>query len=136
MTLNIGGLTNSTSTLNKETINFLKNLGYASKSHWSKYLGGNIITDSLLGIKYIIDSENADISKYYDLTDLEPVNVNNTDYYAYINNYALSLAYSVNESVLDYEFKGKTPMENINGLLSAMIGSTETVILVILFLEA
>lgn len=127
MALNIRGLTNSTSTLNKETINFLKNLGYASKSHWSKYLGGNIITDSLLGIKYIIDSENADISKYYDLTDLEPVNVNNTDYYAYINNYALSLAYSVNESVLDYEFKGKTPMENINGLLSAMIGSSETV---------
>ncbi len=126
MALNIRGLTNSTSTLNKETINFLKNLGYASKSHWSKYLGGNIITDSLLGIKYIIDSENADISKYYDLTDLEPVNVNKTDYYAYINDNALSLAYSVNNAVLDYKFNGKTPMENINGLLNAMIGSEET----------
>ncbi len=125
MALNIRGLTNSTSTLNKETIKFLANLGYASKSHWSKYLGGNIITDSLLGIKYIIDGENADISEYYDLTDLEPVSYNKTDYYAYINDNALSLAYSVDPSVLDFEFKGKTPMENVNGLLSAMIGSEE-----------
>lgn len=125
MALNIRGLTNSTSTLNKETIKFLANLGYASKSHWSKYLGGNIITDSLLGIKYIIDEENSDISKYYDLTDLEPVNVNKKDCYAYINSRALSLAYSVDSSVLDFEFTGKTPMININELLSSMIGSDE-----------
>ena len=76
MALSIRGLTNSTSTLNKETIKFLANLGYASKSHWSKYLGGNIITDSLVGIKYIIDVENSDISKYYDLTEIEPVTYN------------------------------------------------------------
>ena len=54
MALNIRGLTNSTSTLNKKTIDFLANLGYASKSHWSKYLGGNLINDSLLGIKYTV----------------------------------------------------------------------------------
>ena len=125
MALNIRGLTNSTSTLNKETIKFLANLGYASKSHWSKYLGGNIITDSLLGIKYIIDTENANISEYYDLTNLEPVTYNKNDYYAYINPHALSLAYSVSASVLDYEFNGKTPMANVNGLLSSMIGSEE-----------
>jgi uncharacterized membrane protein YfhO len=59
------------------------------------------------------------------MTDLDPVTVNNTDYYAYINDNALSLAYSVNAKVLDYEFNGKTPMENINGLLNSMIGSEE-----------
>ena len=127
MALNIRGLTNSTSTLNKETIKFLANLGYASKSHWSKYLGGNIITDSLLGIKYIIDTENADISNYYDLADIEPTTYNKTDYYAYINDNALSLAYSVNSDLLDFEFEGKTPMENVNALLSTMIGSEDIV---------
>ena len=126
MALSIRGLTNSTSTLNKETIKFLANLGYASKSHWSKYLGGNIITDSLVGIKYIIDIENSDISKYYDLTDIEPATYNKNDYYVYVNDRALSLAYSVDPALLDYEFKGKTPMENINTLLSTMIGSEDT----------
>ncbi|MGM9642371.1 MAG: YfhO family protein [Eubacteriales bacterium] len=125
MALNIRGLTNSTSTLNKSTINFLANIGYASKSHWSKYLGGNLITDSLVGIKYVIDKENSTISNYYDLTDLDPITYNKTAYYAYINNYALSLAYSVDSSVLDYQFTGKTPIENINSLLNSMLGSQE-----------
>jgi uncharacterized membrane protein YfhO len=125
MALNIRGLTNSTSTLNKETIKFLNNLGYASKSHWSKYLGGNLISDSLLGIKYIIDSESSDISAYYDLTELDPITYNKTDYYAYINDRALSLAYSVDSAILDFEFEGKTPFEKLNTLLSTMIGSED-----------
>ncbi len=123
MAFNIRGLTNSTSTLNKSTINFLANIGYASKSHWSKYLGGNIITDSLLGIKYVIDKENSTIGKYYDLTDLDPITYNNGTYYAYINERALSLAYSVDPSVLELTFKGKTPIENVNALLNSMVGS-------------
>lgn len=125
MALNIRGLTNSTSTLNKETINFLANIGYASKSHWSKYLGGNLITDSLLGIKYIIDEEDSIISNYYEITDLEEAEYKNSYYYAFINDYALSLAYSVDPSVLDYEFEGKTPIENVNSLLNTMLGSVE-----------
>lgn len=125
MALNIRGLTNSTSTLNKETINFLANMGYASKSHWSKYLGGNLINDSLLGMKYIIDKETSDIAQYYELTDLDSVSYNNADYYAFLNEYALSLAYSVDPAVLEYKFEGDTPMQNLNGLLSAMIGEDE-----------
>ena len=125
MALNIRGLTNSTSTLNKETIDFLANLGYASKSHWSKYLGGNLITDSLLGIKYIIDTEDSDISNYYERTELESVDVNKETYYAYLNDHALSLAYSVDSSLLDFEFEGDTPMLKVNALVSAMIGAEE-----------
>lgn len=125
MALNIRGLTNSTSTLNKKTIDFLANLGYASKSHWSKYLGGNLINDSLLGIKYIIDTEDSDISNYYELTDFEEVEVNNSVYYAYVNDHALSLAYSVDPSILDFEFDGDTPFQNLNALLSTMLGSED-----------
>ena len=125
MALNIRGLTNSTSTLNKETIDFLANIGYASKSHWSKYLGGNLITDSLLGIKYIIDEEDSIISHYYEITDYEEASYKSSYYYAFINDCALSLAYTVDASVLDFEFVGKTPIENINSLLNAMLGSGE-----------
>lgn len=125
MALNIRGLTNSTSTLNKETINFLANMGYASKSHWSKYLGGNLISDSLLGIKYIIDKEDSIIANYYELTDFEEVEYKSSYYYAFINEYALSLAYTVDSDVLDFEFTGKTPFENLNSLLNTMIGSED-----------
>jgi len=127
MALNIRGLTNSTSTLNKKTIDFLANMGYASKSHWSKYLGGNLITDSLLGIKYIIDEEDSIISNYYELTDLEEVEYKSSYYYAFINDYALSLAYTVDPAILDFEFEGETPIENVNALLNAMIGSKEDI---------
>ncbi len=127
MALNIRGLTNSTSTLNKKTIDFLANIGYASKSHWSKYLGGNLITDSLLGIKYIIDEESSIISNYYSLTDLEAAEYKSTYYYAFINDYALSLAYTVDPSILDFEFSGETPIENVNALLNTMIGSEEEI---------
>lgn len=127
MALNIRGLTNSTSTLNKETINFLGNIGYASKSHWSKYLGGNLITDSLLGIKYIIDEEDSIISNYYEITDLEEAEYKSSYYYAFINDYALSLAYSVDSSVLDFEFNAETPIENVNSLLNAMLGADEEI---------
>ncbi len=125
MALNIRGLTNSTSTLNKETIQFLTKMGYASKSHWSKYLGGTPLNDSLLGIKYIIDKEDSVISEYYDILDLEPAVYNNAEYYAFVNDYALSLAYAVDDDLLDYEFDGDTPMENLNGLMSAMLGEDE-----------
>lgn len=127
MALNIRGLTNSTSTLNKETIDFLANIGYASKSHWSKYLGGNLINDSLLGIKYIIDEEDSIISNYYELTDLEAAEYKSSYYYAFINEYALSLAYTVDPAVLDFEFTGKTPIENLNSLLNTLLGSEEDI---------
>ena len=39
---------------------FLSNMGYTSRSHLSQYNGGTPVNDSLLGIKYIIDSKESD----------------------------------------------------------------------------
>ncbi len=97
MALNIRGLSGSTSTLNKETIQFLNKMGYASKSHWSKYLGGTPVNDSLLGLKYII-SDQSIYSDYYEAYQTDP----NTGYTAYRNPYALSIAYGVDDDVLDF----------------------------------
>ncbi|MBQ9761243.1 MAG: YfhO family protein [Clostridia bacterium] len=97
MALELRGLSGSTSTLNKETIQFLNKMGYASKSHWSKYLGGTPVNDSLLGLKYIISDK--DIYKnYYDvyMTD------ESTGYIAYRNPYALSIAYGVSDELLNF----------------------------------
>lgn len=96
MALNIRGLSNSTSTLNAETIQFLNRMGYSSKSHWTKYLGGTPVNDSLLGLKYIISDE--DLSDYYTAAYTEGL------YTAYLNPYALSLAYAVSDDVGQIEF--------------------------------
>ncbi len=98
MALNIRGLSGSTSTLNQETIMFLQKMGYASQSHWSKYLGGTPVNDSLLGIKYIIADTNFDA---YAAT--YPVYKQVGAYTAYKNPYALSLAYGVSDALLDFE---------------------------------
>ena len=97
MALAMRGLSGSTSTLNKETIQLLNKMGYASKSHWSKYLGGTPVNDSLLGLKYIISDKDL-YDTYYDVFATDEQN----GYTAYYNPYALSLAYGVDEDILKF----------------------------------
>lgn len=98
MALMIRGLSGSTSTLNNETIRFLNSLGYASKAHWTKYLGNTPVTDSLLGIKYLI-SEDEFYDCYYDVFATDEAG----KYTTYINPYALSIGYGVSDDLLDFE---------------------------------
>lgn len=97
MALKIRGLSGSTSTLNKETVKILNKLGYSSKSHWSKYLGGTPLNDSLMGLKYIVSDSNV-YQNYYDVYMADAEN----NLTAYKNPYALSIAYGVSEDVLEF----------------------------------
>lgn len=97
MGLEMRGLSGSTSTLNQETIMFLDKMGYASRSHWSKYGGGTPVNDSLLGLKYVL-SENDIYENYYDVYLTDPIR----GYTAYRNPYALSVAYGVDDALLDF----------------------------------
>ena len=98
MALNMRGLSGSTSTLNKETVRFLNSMGYASKAHWTKYLGNTPVTDSLFGIKYLI-SDQPLYSTYYETFSNDAF----TQYTTYLNPYALSLAFGVSDELLDFE---------------------------------
>ncbi|MBQ3489816.1 MAG: YfhO family protein [Clostridia bacterium] len=107
LALGIKGISHSTSTLNSSVIKLLKRLGYSSQSHWSKYLGGTPITDALLGIKYVVTKDNtldpnfynevASVDEYYEFIPSKD------KIYAMQNTKALSIAYGVNEEVLDLE---------------------------------
>ncbi len=118
MALGVRGITNSTSTLNASTIKFLHQLGYSSKSHWSKYLGGNPASDSLIGIKYII-SENEDeaLERYHSLAlELDEGVI-------YENEYALSIAYGVDKDIDDFDMqKHDSHFDRMNGLVDAILG--------------
>ena len=142
MTLQMRGLSGSTSTLNKETIKLLNNLGYSSKSHWSKYLGGNPVNDSILGIKYLIAQKNQPQSQstYNEnqainalMDELYTVFEENTDYIAYQNPYALSIAYQVSSDVKNFSYVQSdsegdsknidlSPFVRLNKTISAMTG--------------
>jgi len=128
MTIGNYGLTNSTSTLNRSTIDFLAKMGYSSKSHWSKYLGGTPVSDSILGIKYIL-SEDA-ISDLYDTAfTVEPEEGSDERAItAYYNRYALSLATAVSSNLNtivpeDYY----NPFDYMNALVTEMLGRDQTV---------
>ncbi len=107
MAVGMKGISHSTSTLNESVIKLLRKLGYASESHWTKYLGGSPLTDALLGIKYVITknntmdpyiySENLAMDEYYEFIP------NPTKIYAMQNTKALSLAYGVSEKVLEID---------------------------------
>ena len=149
MTLGIRGLSGSTSTLNKETIKFLNNMGYSSKSHWSKYLGGNPVNDSILGVKYIVAQKNQpeNQSTYNEnqainllMNELYTVVAEDENYIAYQNPYALSIAYQVSDDVKDFSFTKinangdskavyASPFERLNQTVSAMLGENVEIFL-------
>ena len=131
--LQIKGLSCSTSTLNRDTIDYLRSMGYASRSHWSRYLGGTPVNDSLLGIKYLITDK--DMSDYYGPAlfteedygypeDYSP----NGKYDVYLNEFALSFVYGVADGWLDFDYeKYDNPYERLNAMITVMLGETETV---------
>lgn len=118
MALGIRGLSNSTSTLNASTIKFLNQMGYSSKSHWSKYMGGTPVNDSLLGIKYIISESSApELDKYY------PILLENEQKLVYRNPYALSVAYGVAPDTVHFDMEEYVShFDRLNSLVGTMLG--------------
>ncbi|MCI8386897.1 MAG: YfhO family protein [Clostridiales bacterium] len=119
--LNIRGLSNSTSTLNAKQIEFLERMGYSSRSHWSKYLGGTPVADSLLGIKYIMTLDSKEMNDVYG----EPIyHDEKNETVIYENPYALSLGYMVNSDVVDFDMEDdKSPFDRMNKLITKLVGS-------------
>ena len=115
--LGYNGLSGSTSTLNASQVKLMNQLGYSSKSHWSKYLGGTPVSDSLLGLKYVV-SDEANLSSLYEICD----SYKDSGIYTYINPYALSVAFATNDSIRNINFASfDSPFELMNTIISAML---------------
>ena len=136
MTLRIRGISNSTSTLNASVIKLLNKMGYASKSHWSRYVGGNIVNDSLLGIKYVLDKESGKLPSGYTqyMAEMDPTklgeDVTDEDYdpeknmlYAYKNEYALPVMFGVSSDIQKYDIQSEYSAPDVlNSMISSMLG--------------
>lgn len=91
--LDIRGLSSSTSTYNKGVMELMKKCGFSARSHWSKYIEGNEVVDSIFGIKYML-TENIPVSNLY-----TPIPGGTNGVSIYQNPYALSIAYCVSSGV-------------------------------------
>ncbi len=122
MALGIRGISHSTSDLNAAVIKYLGALGYASRSHWSKYLGGTPVSDALLGMKYIIAEE--EVSTVYSEIAAYP----EEELFLYENPYALGIVNTVSPKLLEYDPEDTTtPFRRLNDLVTLMLGEEETV---------
>ncbi len=128
MALGLKGISSSTSTLNEAAITFIDRLGYKSDGHMTEYGGGTPFSDSLIGVKYVIDKESSKnyySSLYNELTDIE-----SDKYNVYKNPYAMSIAFGVDKLVKDFEMVDEDGEEahdsffsRYNYMLGAMLGS-------------
>lgn len=118
MSVGYYGISHSTSSLNKDSIQLIRRLGYSADAHWTKYLGNTPISDSILGIKYVLCKD--DPVEYYAYSH----SVGEIDVYE--NPYVLSIINSVSSNILDVDMDRLSPIETQNALLSAMLGTTYT----------
>ncbi len=93
------GLSGSTSTLNRDTVAFLGEMGYCSASPASCYTGTNPFLDAFLGIKYVAGEASAVFPESYEEV------YNNGDVVAYRNPNALPIAFGVAPTVHDITFR-------------------------------
>ncbi|MBQ8146455.1 MAG: YfhO family protein [Clostridia bacterium] len=134
---NINGISEFTSTFNSSCVNFVKRLGFYSDSPTVIYLSGNPVTDSLLGIKYVIGSStedaNGELPELNSISSLYSSCITKDGFVVYENPYVLPIAYRVdknlNNSFKEREFfeGNKSPFNTVNNLVSSMLGKDASI---------
>ena len=125
---NINGISEFSSTFNDSSVTFLKRLGFFTNKPTIKYFSGNAVTESLLGIKYVIgsntDDTNGDLPELNSVSSLYSYYTTESGYIVYENPYALPIAYAVNTAIKDFKFNEdeKSAFTSINSLVAAMLG--------------
>ena len=137
MTLNMYGISNSTSTLNKSIIELLHRYGYASRSHWSQYLGGTPVSDAFIGIKYVISNKQIQNGVWKELNTMTVSDEYRSEIvdhpeklYLYENPYALSLAFGSSDMMRYFDISTyDSPMHLMNAMATAVLGYDEEILL-------
>lgn len=95
LVLNMNGITEFTSTFNGKTMKFLNRMGIYTSSQTTRFFSGNEVMDSILGVKYMLatNEEHDYVSGLY-----TPHSVSN-GIVVYENPYALPIAYGVSDKI-------------------------------------
>lgn len=116
MNLNYKGITHFGSMINGRLNNFLGQLGFMIPvTAASDYTGATLVTDSLLGVKYII-TDRVRGSGYREI-------LMNGNLRAYENIYALPVGFIVDKGLLNLKVKDLNPFELQNEILNLSMGN-------------
>lgn len=132
--MGLKGISHSSSVMNTKALNFIKALGYDASSFDSRYIGATPTSDSLFGIKYVLDKEKEGKSKVSEL--YEPIyeyQVKSEDgktvkdtITTYQNPNALSIGYMADDDILQLgKLSSTNPFENQNNLLGSITGDSD-----------
>ena len=114
MAFGLKGISHSSSTMNAPIIKLISELGFTSRGHFTKYNGSTEVSDSILGIKYIL---NKDKTLYdYNLK----LSKNGIDLYENPN--ALSIGFMADSKIKKAGLNDVDPFVNQNMLVNALIG--------------
>ena len=113
LAVNMYGLSHSSSMLNAKPIKLLGDLGFSARSHYTRYTGATEITKSLFGVKYELSCPDNSTSKLESADDITVTK----------NEYALPMAYLVDQAYYSLKLPESDPFEAQNKLLSAMSGT-------------
>ena len=133
MALDIYGISHSSSLMNNHALDFLTAMGYTSRGFESKYFGGTIVGDSLIGLKYAIvewEDNGVEIKPKNRLRVFEDLytDIYNNGYvlHVYENPYALPIAFWADEQLsstkLEIDVENNV-FENQNKLLNNILGT-------------
>jgi uncharacterized membrane protein YfhO len=145
---NYAGVSHSSSVMNAPALTLLKQLGYAYGGHYTKYEGTTYITDSIFGIRYLMDKyeeirteyttgevEFKESKRFMDSRTKVPLDyklVTQSDfdhgkeraaYKFYLNPYAAGLGIVADRSIETIRLSDIDPFGNQNLLYSALDGS-------------
>lgn len=115
MALGIAGLSHSTSTLNARALDFIDDIGYNQREHWSRYTPNTIVADSLLGFRYILTKDQK-LETFY-----EPV-LTSGDITACRNPYALPIVFAAATGFDEEIINSSNPINFQCQLVTALTG--------------
>ena len=122
MALGIYGVSHSTSTFNTRALQLLRDLGFGSRDHYSRYDGSTMLTDDILGIKYVLSKR--EILTPYDKTI--PINAQD-GIKAYENSDAFDLAFLADEAIIGSIITDISPFYFQQSLASILAGEEQMI---------
>ena len=109
------GVSFSSSVYNEKVLKMMRNLGFGQYDWHTRYNGSTMLTDDILGIKYIMSKDEGLVpySKTYGIV--------------YTNSDALPLAFLADENILGSTFGSSSPFEFQQELASMLTGEHEEI---------
>lgn len=116
------GVSHSSSAFNAKAISLAKTLGFGAREHYSRYDGATLLTDDILGVKYIL-SKSELLSQYESTLDIQDI----SGIKAYVNEDALGLAYIASEDAIGAKIEDKSPFAAQERLAARLSGENNQI---------